>query len=271
MRNISGAHPPPDAEAVNPYASGGQATMLHPESDADPRRREGILIVYEGISGSGKSERIRRLKRTLEGLGVSAVIVEWNDVPFLRAAVRVLDACRCMTPGIYSLLQWSGFLFSRRRRVGPALRRGAVVIADRYTYTGLARDAVNGAPAWIGRPWSASAPAPDLLFFCDTAPEVCRHRITSRGKALYHPSRSFRRDSGPEKDLRYLERMRACYLELFAEAANGGGAAGTECCRILTADASDEAADIHAVLSLLAARGAGGASGAREAASASEP
>ncbi|WP_058304260.1 dTMP kinase [Gorillibacterium timonense] len=185
-------------------------------------RATGCLIVFEGVSGSGKSEGINRLTRELVNRGVTVSVAEWNANPVIRRLVRILDVCRIMNPAVYSLLQWIGFHRSYQTLMKPRLKRGEVVIADRYIYTGMARDNVNGAAGWIGRPWYTGAPLPDLIVFCDTPPAVCFHRIALRGKALYHPSRKYQLTAEPHKELLYLENMRECYLKLFAEASGKG-------------------------------------------------
>ncbi|MEO3944725.1 hypothetical protein AAFN83_04675 [Gorillibacterium sp. CAU 1737] len=181
-------------------------------------RSSGCLIVFEGVSGSGKTEGINRLKRELDARGVTVSVAEWNANRFLRRLVRLLDRCHLMNPIIYSTLQWIGFRLSYETVIKPRLKRGEIVIADRYIYSGQARDTVNGAPSWIGRPWHMHTARPDTVFFCDTLPAVCYHRIVHRGKALYHPSRRYREQTDARKELAYLESMRDCYLKLFAEA-----------------------------------------------------
>lgn len=185
------------------------------------RPQKGLLIVYEGISGSGKSAGIRAMERKLTSEQLTVTIVEWNTNPGVRYLVRLFDRLRLMTPGLYSLLQWIGFAISLYSAIKPALKRGHIVIADRYVYTGMARDAANGAAGWIGRPWLRMAPGPDLVFFCETSPAVCYERILARGKRLYHPTPGWL--SGPDQELRYLEQMRLCYLQIFGQLAADSG------------------------------------------------
>lgn len=185
------------------------------------RPRKGLLIVYEGISGSGKSAGIREMERKLAAEQLTVTIVEWNTNPGVRFLVQLFDRMRLMTPGLYSMLQWIGFALSLFSTIAPALKRGHIVIADRYIYTGMARDAANGAAEWIGRPWHRMAPSPDLVFFCETPPGVCYERILARGKRLYHPTPGWL--SGPDQELKYLEQMRLCYLQIFGRLAADSG------------------------------------------------
>ncbi|QMV40973.1 dTMP kinase [Cohnella cholangitidis] len=179
-------------------------------------RGKGVLIVFEGISGSGKSEGIGKLRSELKALGFAASAVEWNSRGFLRELADRLKGRNLLGPAVYSLLQWFGFLLDYAFIILPRLRRNEIVIADRYVYTGFTRDIANGAGRLAGRVWLRLVRAPDLLFFFDPPPFVCWERIQRRGKALFHPNRSIRRNSETRNpELVYLTRLREEYVELF--------------------------------------------------------
>jgi dTMP kinase len=177
----------------------------------------GFLIVYEGISGSGKSEGIRQLKQELAAGGMRADVAEWNSNRTIRSLTVMLDRRGWLTPGLYSFLQWFGFWIDYRRFIAPRLKQGGIVIADRYVYTGLTRDVANGAASLWGRLWMKLVRRPDIVFFYDTPPMTCHHRIQSRGKALFIPG-SFVANGEfcPDRELNYLKRMRDEYVRLFA-------------------------------------------------------
>ena len=69
-------------------------------------------------------------------------------------------------------------------RIIPALRAGYIVLADRYIYTLMARDAVRG----IGRVWSHNlfgfAIKPDLVFYLDVSPNELVHRVFQKNSSL---------------------------------------------------------------------------------------
>jgi dTMP kinase len=180
----------------------------------------GFLIVHEGISGSGKSEGITRLKQAFDTCGVPVEVVEWNANPAIRRLTSRLDRFGWLTPRLYSMLQWISFWIDYRTSIAPVLKCGGVVIADRYAYTGLTRDTANGAGAWWGRRWLALARKPDLVFFHDTSPLTCYRRIQLRGKALFFPGRQTRGSRlGPDWEMNYLTRMRNEYVRHFSSAA----------------------------------------------------
>ncbi|MFC5468073.1 dTMP kinase [Cohnella suwonensis] len=187
---------------------------MEPQPDR-VHRGKGVLIVFEGISGSGKSEGIGRLRSELKARGFAASVVEWNSRGFLRELAERLKSRNWLGPAAYSLLQWFGFFLDYAFVIVPRLRRNEIVIADRYVYTGCTRDIVNGAGRISGWLWLRLARAPDLLFFFDQPPFVCWERIQRRGKALFYPNRSIRRNSESRNpELVYLTKLREEYGEL---------------------------------------------------------
>lgn len=181
-------------------------------------QNKGILIVYEGISGSGKSEGIALLTKDLASLGYPVSVTEWNSNRFIRGAIGVLRKLRVLTPVVYSLLQWISFLIDYWIYIVPKLRRDRIVIADRYVYTGVTRDVVNGAGERLSRLGRFRVRKPDLVVFFDTPPETCSERIQSRGKRLFQPGRPVRQGmQSAELDLLYLIRMRDEYVRIFSD------------------------------------------------------
>ena len=179
---------------------------------------KGILIVYEGISGSGKSEGIAALIKDLASQGYPVSVTEWNSNRFIRGAIGVLRKLRVLTPVVYSLLQWFSFFIDYWVNLNPKLRRDRIVIADRYVYTGMTRDAVNGAGGGLGRLGRFRVRQPDLVVFFDTPPATCSERIQSRGKTLFYPGRSVQAGKPSDnQDLLYLKRMRAEYVRIFSD------------------------------------------------------
>jgi dTMP kinase len=81
----------------------------------------------------------------------------------------------------------------------PALKSGQIVIADRYYYTGFARDVVRGAdPAWVRKIYGFAI-EPDLVFYLKMPLEsLLRRIITTRGGLDFYESG---RDIGMSTDL----------------------------------------------------------------------
>lgn len=178
--------------------------------------KKGVLIAFEGISGSGKSESIKKLSDHLNKEGFKVVIAEWNSNNTARKIADWLHRRGMLTSVLYSMLQWISFLTDYFLKIKPALKNNSIVIADRYIYTGLVRDKTNGAPTLPGQVLYPAVRKPDILFFNDVKPEICYERIIGRGKALFHTNkRILYSRSLKNKDLYYIKKMRNEYLRLF--------------------------------------------------------
>jgi dTMP kinase len=116
----------------------------------------GMLIVFEGGEGSGKSTQLRLLSRDLERGGVPHVCLREPGGTPLGTEVRrvLLDRSSDIAPRAEALL----FMASRaqlvEREIRPALERGELVLLDRFflsTYAyqvaghGLPEDEVRAA------------------------------------------------------------------------------------------------------------------------------
>jgi len=142
----------------------------------------GLLVVFEGIDGAGKSTQIRRLALLARALGFECIesreptYGQYGRLLRESAAVERLSRTR-----EHELL-----LLDRREHldtlVQPALARGAVVLLDRYYFSSIAYQAGPGLAAeQIRAENEAFAPKPDLLLILDLPVEVGLARIGARG------------------------------------------------------------------------------------------
>ncbi|NLV36227.1 MAG: hypothetical protein GXY17_06090 [Clostridiaceae bacterium] len=184
-----------------------------------PNRGKGVLIVFEGLSGSGKSLNARFLLKKLRDNGYETILTEWNSNPVIRKFSAWLDSVGILSSSIYSFLQWISFLINYFMIVLPALWSCKIVIADRYVYTGMARDSVNGATKRLGRMITSAVRNPDCIYFLDIHPSVCLDRLKARKRALFHTNRRIKENRLlKNKDLYYLNKMRYEYNRLFSDA-----------------------------------------------------
>jgi dTMP kinase len=104
-----------------------------------------VFVSFEGADGSGKSTQVELLRATLAAEGRDVVVTREPGGTELGEAVRslVLDG-----PAMGAWAEATLFAASRAEHVdeviGPALRRGADVVCDRYidsslAYQGIAR------------------------------------------------------------------------------------------------------------------------------------
>ncbi len=174
------------------------------------RRQAGKLICFTGIDGSGKTTQAKLLMDELTGEGLDTAYV-WGrgDVLWRQALVRwgrrllrrAPDGAEVMdhNPTEYRhrkqallkspLLRWLWFVVSKaehvwqiRRAVVPPLRRGKIVICDRYLWDSTIDLAVTfrEQERWMhsrtNRFCRRLVPKPDIIFLIDTPMEEALRR-----------------------------------------------------------------------------------------------
>lgn len=144
-----------------------------------PNPYRGKLIVVEGIDGSGKSTQIRLLYKWLLSQGRSVYFSEWNSSAMVKSTTSLGKKERILTPTTFSLLQATDFADRWENNILPLLKAGVIVLADRYAFTGFARDVARGVdPEWVRNLYSF-APMPDLVFYFRVPLDTAIDRIVS--------------------------------------------------------------------------------------------
>jgi dTMP kinase len=181
-----------------------------------PHGLPGLFVAFEGGDGAGKSTQVGALCRALEQSGRTVVRTrEPGGTPVgekLRALVLEhgqgeIDA------------RTEALLFAASRAahvqqvILPALRRGEVVVCDRYVdssvaYQGAGRDL--GAQSVLDlNLWAVENLLPDLTVLLDVSPEVGRSRRTAGDAA------EDRMESEPDD---FHQRIRSAFLGLAGQA-----------------------------------------------------
>lgn len=164
-----------------------------------------MLVVLEGIDGSGKTTLVQNLVRALKERGVSALATrEPTDGPEgskLREA-----AARGHRFGAEEELQL--FMSDRERHVRdvvrPALERGDVVVQDRTFYSTAAYQGLRGLDRDEILKWGRKvAPEPDRLLVLDLPVDLALARVEGRGAG-----------TDPFEQQRALEEIRAFFAGL---------------------------------------------------------
>lgn len=137
----------------------------------------GKLFVVEGIDGSGKSTQISLLYKWLMSQKYSVFFSEWNSSELVKRTTSRAKRKRLLTPTTFSLIHATDFADRNEQSILPALKAGAVVLADRYAYTAFARDVARGcAPEWV-RALYSFAVKPTVGFYFRVPLEVALSRI----------------------------------------------------------------------------------------------
>jgi dTMP kinase len=165
----------------------------------------GVLITFEGVEGSGKTTQMLGLARWLKRQGYRVERTCEPDGTGLGRAVR-----RLFEHGPQPLSEMFLFLAARHQhvaeRIGPWLKRGRIVLCDRYTdatvaYQGYGR----GLDPELIRELNVRATGgvlPDLTLLFDLDPAVGFRRIGRR------------RDHFERLTLAFHRRVRRGYLEI---------------------------------------------------------
>ena len=144
-----------------------------------PNPYPGKLVIVEGIDGSGKSTQLGLLAQWLRSEGHLVIFSEWNSSPIVRATTSRGKKRQLLTPLTFSLIHATDFSDRVERDIVPALKAGAIVLADRYVYTAFARDVTRG----VDRQWVRSlyrfAVRPTLAVYYRVPLEVALYRILS--------------------------------------------------------------------------------------------
>jgi len=146
------------------------------------KRRPGLLVVFEGIDGSGKTTQARALVRRLRRRGRQAVFFrEPTRGTWGRAIKRMAARADSLTPEEELAL----FVKDRRENVArnlrPALAAGKIVVLDRYYFSTIAYQGAKGLDtARIRRLNESFAVPPDLVIILDVDASAGLGRIGGR-------------------------------------------------------------------------------------------
>lgn len=141
---------------------------------------KGTFIAMEGIDGSGKTTQARLLKKNLIREGFSSKIVkEPTGGRYGRKIKKILQREEKIDQEeLFNL-----FVKDRRenvkKKILPALKKGKIVISDRYLVSTLAYQ--RGKEISFERILSAHkfAPLPNIVFILDVSPEVAIRRLSN--------------------------------------------------------------------------------------------
>jgi dTMP kinase len=145
----------------------------------DPTRRRGLLIAFEGPDGSGKTTQRKLFKTWLQAQGYDVVTTKWNSSELIKPIIKSRKAVRALSPEEFSLLHGADFRHRVERLILPALWDGKLVIADRFLFTGLARDVARGLDLdWVLKLYQPLL-WPDLVFYFSVSPTTSSRRVTA--------------------------------------------------------------------------------------------
>ncbi len=153
----------------------------------DGTKLPGRLFIVEGIDGSGKSTQLDLLHKWLTSLGYAVAFSEWNSSPVVRKTIKVGKKKQLLTPTSFSLIHAVDFADRYQQQIEPALKAGAIVLADRYIFTAFARDVARGVNRdWVREVYSFAAIPSVALYFRVPLDESLRRIISGRPSLKYY-------------------------------------------------------------------------------------
>lgn len=176
----------------------------------------GLLIVFEGMDGAGKSSQMEALKNYLDEHDETVVSTKWSDGDFMAQTIKKFKNKTNMDPKIYSLIHATDLLERYEKIILPALNLDKIVLSDRYFYTSLARDKARGVDIDLENIYGHLR-EPDLIFYCKAPVKDCIERAKERGELSYYAAgMDLNLDTDQQKNVEeYYKIMNKNYDEVF--------------------------------------------------------
>lgn len=161
-----------------------QSFFGEPLVGLDPGELNGTLVVIEGMDGSGRSTQIALLQEWLESEGFSVQTSGLRRSNLVGRDIDQLLARNAVTRLTLALMYATDFFDQLEHRIVPALRSGAVVLADRFIFTLIARGVVRGINRDYMSGLYAMALRPHLTFWLNVRPETAFAREFKKAQAI---------------------------------------------------------------------------------------
>lgn len=180
------------------------------------RKRPGLFITFEGIDGCGKSTQVKLFARYLERHGIRPVVTREPGGTKLGEGVRRLVLPRASTgmdPRMEVLLYFAARAQNVAEIILPALKRGRIVLCDRFTdaslaYQGYGRGIELGFIRELHRV-GCQGLKPDLTLVVDIDPRTSVRRARQRNRGDGPDEGRFEQEK-----LAFHRRVRRGYQEL---------------------------------------------------------
>jgi len=168
-------------------------------------RKSGFFIVFEGIDGSGKTLHLNNIFQELRTKGHNVLKTREPSSSLVGEFIHryARQQKSRLSPETETYLFTADRFEHVNNIIKPALKRGRIVMSDRYFYSTIAYQGALGANLdWI-KEINWFAPKPDLCILFDILPDISLHR-SKRKRTLF-------------EDADYLRKVRDIYLSLIEQ------------------------------------------------------
>lgn len=187
------------------------------------KKGKGLLIVFEGSDGMGKTTQKQKLVEWLDDHGYEVEQSEWNSAKGICKAVKKLKKKRELTPWIFSLMGAADMVYRYENEIVPALEKNRVVVCDRYgPYTSKVRDTLRGIKTDYLDDVYKDLRKPDVVFYCHAPVEVAFARLLkSKGLSYYGSGMDLKYSENAEENcVEYERQMGKEYTKLMENDSN---------------------------------------------------
>jgi len=144
-------------------------------------RIKGKFIVFEGLDGSGQTTQSHLLRDFLKSKGFPVVLTK---EPTLKSKSgkkikRILQEEIKVSPLKLQELFAQDREHHLKNLILPSLRKGKIVICDRYLFSSYAYGSINLDLDYLKK-LNKGFILPDIVFFLDVSPNICIDRIKKR-------------------------------------------------------------------------------------------
>jgi dTMP kinase len=185
-------------------------------------KKNGILIVFEGIDGAGKSTQVELLQEYLKKLNYEIEYTKWSSCEYLKKSMKTLKSEKLLDNISYFLLNASDMNLRYVNDILPALQENKIVICDRYFYTSLVRDTLRGIDDKIITGLFKDYLTPDVIFYCKVPIDVAFGRlVNNKGFSYYGSGMDLKYSLSVEENcIKYQNEMQKKYNSLFKNLDN---------------------------------------------------
>ena len=146
------------------------------------RNDQGILIIFEGIDGSGKTLQAKRVTRWLKQKGLP--VVSFSEPTVGKYGKKLREIMHHGRHNVTPQEELDLFLKDRqedvRTNILPALEQDFIIIMDRYYYSNMAYQSALGIDINVIQALNEKiAPRPDMVIILDIDVSLGLHRINN--------------------------------------------------------------------------------------------